>query len=64
MEGYFFRKKILKQKKTLLEEGLKMKDIITVARDMFMRGSSVEYIVKITGLSEEEITNSLYKNNY
>ncbi|MDR2781488.1 MAG: hypothetical protein LBB21_03490 [Holosporaceae bacterium] len=52
---YFFKKKAAAYRKNLREEGLKMKDIVTIAKDMFTRGSSMEYIVKITGLQEEEI---------
>jgi superfamily I DNA and RNA helicase len=61
---YFSKKEAAIYKKNLREEGLKMKDIVTIAKDMFTRGSSMEYIMKITGLQEEEIKNCLCKNNY
>lgn len=61
MKWKYRKKKEPKQHRTLLAEGMRMEDIIIVATEMLSRGSSVEDIIKITGLSEEEIIELIKK---
>ena len=51
----YLKKKPSRPPKNLLSKGERFKNALIVAKTMIARGSNVEDIVKITGLSETEI---------
>jgi hypothetical protein len=50
-----YKKKPPKPPKNLLSEGERVRNALIVAKNMLMRGSKIEDVIKITGLSEKEI---------
>jgi len=51
----YLKKKPPKPSKNLLATGERIKNALIVAKSMLARGSSVEDVVKVTGLSEKEV---------
>jgi len=51
----YLKKKPPKPSKNLLATGERVKNALIVAKSMLTRGSSVEDVVKVTGLSEKEV---------
>ena len=51
----FFKKKEQRPPKNLLLKGERVRNALIMAKNMLSRGSNIEDIIKITGLSEKEI---------
>jgi hypothetical protein len=50
-----FNKKKQRSPKNLLSEGERVRNALIVAKNMLSRGSKIEDVIKITGLTEKEI---------
>ena len=51
----YLKEKPSRPPKNLLSAGERVKNALIVSKNMLARGSSVEDVVKVTGLSEKEI---------
>lgn len=53
------KKRDVKPSWNLISEGIKRKDVISIAQEMITRHCSIDKISQITGLSKEEIEQML-----